>query len=638
MLTQCGRLMCLAALVLFLEHAANSSSPPAETKKTLPQSQTPRTDAFGDPLPPGAIARLGTVRFRSEERSSLLRFSPDGKSLTSVSSDAIRLWDIATGKELRKIKHPPAVDCVALSADGKTLALGVGYQTIHLRNAVTGKELYRSCFDEAQVRLASVVFSPDLKILATRGRKDSVVLIWDIPKDRPPRLLQALEEDTKERRPSAACYPLAFSPDGKYLITTTTDHNLLLWEVASGREVFRCTQGKRHPDVVAFSPDGKNLACADEGKDGNIIRLWSIPTRKELCLLKGCDGIVNSLVFAPDGRHLVSAEHDGPVRYWDVARGKVLWRTGVQRYPLYAFAFSPDGKTLAGGLVSSIVLWDVRTGKELHAQRGHASAVRFLALSEDGNTLASASFRGTIRFWDTRTGKERSPTFPGKFVVLSPDNKVAAVWDHAEELHLREVATGKLLRRFDFRTSLWPAGIASVSVMNSSLGSLSSLITVKAYLTREDLALVGVPLAFSSDGKTLISGDDGRFWFWEVATGRALASYFRPYVDPGRSDLWLDVSVDGKISALVRREKGCGVQGVHSALGRDKAQGTPPLPTFGRPGLCWSVFSGRQGPGTRDHDPTGDRGRDCLPRLEESAHAVGGRKWAGAPPIPLDRG
>src|SRR5262245_39627114 len=99
-------LALLACLALPLLTSAEDKLPDPPSKQA-PKFDKPRLDLYGEPLPPGALARLGTIRFRSEGENFLLRFAPDGKTLTSVGTDALHVWDVGTGKEIRRgMKHP----------------------------------------------------------------------------------------------------------------------------------------------------------------------------------------------------------------------------------------------------------------------------------------------------------------------------------------------------------------------------------------------------------------------------------------------------------------------------------------------------------------------------------------------------
>src|SRR5262249_39269018 len=119
-----SRRTCLLLSYLALAPlAAARPDPPKGQEK--PAAPAPPTDLYGDPLPAGAVAGMGTVRLRQGGDILFIAFSPDGKTLASAGRGGLRLWDVATGKEIRRFEgHRAEVYCVAFSPDGKTLASG----------------------------------------------------------------------------------------------------------------------------------------------------------------------------------------------------------------------------------------------------------------------------------------------------------------------------------------------------------------------------------------------------------------------------------------------------------------------------------------------------------------------------------
>src|SRR5262249_42897722 len=150
------------------------------------EDQPAKTDRHGDPLPRGAIARLGTVRLRHGYTVAGVAFSPDRKTLASAGQDnTIRLWDLATGKQVRRLvaitglgAQHAWVTSLAFSPDGKRILGGTSNGSTHLIlwETATGKELWR--IEEKQRGIGSVAFAPDGKAVASSDVSGEIVL-WD---------------------------------------------------------------------------------------------------------------------------------------------------------------------------------------------------------------------------------------------------------------------------------------------------------------------------------------------------------------------------------------------------------------------------------------------------------------------------
>ncbi len=245
---------------------------------------------------------------------------------------------------------------------------------------------------------------------------------------------------------------LAFSPDGKMLATCSRPADggkdaLRVWDVATGKELFRLGDYKYSHRAPAFSPDGKSVVTS--GTPAPSIDVWDLASRKVRLNIKLKPG-VGGIAVSPDSKLLAAGG-----RFWDMRTGEErgVWEEGRGRRIL-SLAFSPDGKTLAATVwPRAVVLWDAPSGKERALLDRHKSHIGSAAFSPDGKTLYSVGHDLLIVYWDVATGKERKvvdlrrqglPFLPRK-MALSPDGKVMAILGngrirlfYVEEAKLRE--------------------------------------------------------------------------------------------------------------------------------------------------------------------------------------------------------
>jgi WD40 repeat protein len=421
-----GRLALLAAVLL---------APPARA-----EAPKPRLDAHGDTLPDGALTRIGTLRLRHPGPATNVVFAPDGKSLASCGHDSlIRLWDAATGKEIRRFEgHKDDVDGLAFSPDGKTLLSTGSCGTARLWDVATGKERLALRLPPGVINAAA--FSPDGKKVATKCYCDGSVRLWDAVSG------QELHHFSGAHNPGTS--NLAFTRDGKALAMVSHDNNLVFYDTTTFKEVNRFRGHNSSVNSLDFSADGKVLASA--GSDA-VVRLWDVATCKELRALRGHERNVTCVRLSPDGKTAATASHDDTVRLWDVATGKELRRCAGHTGVVSAVAYSPDGKELASASWDHTVrLWDPATGKELPQSAG-PDPITYAALSADGRLLVTAGRGDDLHLWEPATGKPLARArleFAGAVtaLALSADGRLIAAGNTRGDLALWESATGK--RRF----------------------------------------------------------------------------------------------------------------------------------------------------------------------------------------------
>jgi RNA polymerase sigma factor (sigma-70 family) len=466
----------------------------AEQPKPAAAAERARTDRNGDPLPAGAVERLGTLRFRSPHTIFFLSFTNDGKALIGVNwENTFHIWDRATGRPLQRVVlQDEWRNSVAVSPDGRLLAAGGRNKDrrIRLWDSATGRQVFESAPQAALIDWLH--FTPDGKTLVSLSA--GVLHFHDVLTKRDVRQVPL---------PAGTVKRSALSPDARTLATVTEDHAIHLWDLATGQERHVLHGHRDFLYAVAFAPDGKILASSGADKD-RTIRLWDVASGKELHRLPGPAGWVRPLVFAPDGKTFASGGQDGRVRLWDTATGKELKQFLMPGHDdkwgpwVMTLAFTPDGKTLASAGTERVVrLWDVVGGKEVSTPSGHADGVASVAFAPDGRTVVTASSDKTVRTWDRATGQElrRFGDLGGGYssARFSPDGRVLAAVGPQKTIYLWNPATGQELRQIPIPR-----------------GNLASI-------------------AFSPDSKTLASvggREDGTVYLWDVATGKPVREIF----------------------------------------------------------------------------------------------------------------
>jgi RNA polymerase sigma factor (sigma-70 family) len=496
----------------------------ADRRTTATESRPQKTDLHGDPLPQGALARLGTVRLRHGYTVAGVAFSPDRKTLASAGQDnTIRLWDMATGKQVRRFtaitglgaEHAWVI-ALAFSPDGKRILGGTANGSTHLIlwETATGKELWR--LQEKQRAIGSVAFAPDGKAVASSDASGEIVL-WDAETGEKLRECKGHDQWVES---------IAFSVDGKLLASACRDGTARLWDPATGQELQRIKRGS-HQMSVALSPDNRLLAV---GGWQSGIGIFDTAGGKEVSAWKGHVSAVSTLAFLGDGRTLASGSWDRTIRLWDVKTGKRLRLFEGHQGPVPGIAVSPDDKLLASGSWDGTVrLWDLATGKEVLSQPGHQQKLWSIALSADGKTVATGADDGTVRLWDADTGKElrRLEGYGGIVdrLSFSPDGKVLTSGSYDHTLRRWDVVTGKKLVEHNYGA----LGLSLSADGKRVAGSLieGGVVVWDRATGREIRKVKGqersASAVLSPDGKTLAAGSeaqDGTVILWDVDTGK----------------------------------------------------------------------------------------------------------------------
>jgi WD40 repeat protein len=479
----------LAALVLL---------PPA-----LSAAEPVRVDRYGDPLPEGAVARFGTVRWRHGNPVNQVGFDSTGNiwSLeTEVESRGFRgfphvfinTWDRQSGRLLRRVKGPDAIGARLIQTPEGPRVFWQHYengiQVFSVWDVSKSKESIRLSLpkDQHYQRL-----SPDGRLVVTvetddAGIAKNAMMVWD---------LTSGQCCSSVKLPEGSSFCQGFTPDGSAFLTAGTGAAVQLWDSKTGRQLrsFGLPNRDKSP-IAALSPDGQRVALSAAG---GRLQLWNASDGKIAQEFTGQENQAGALTFSPDGSVLATSDKGNIIRLFDVATGGEKSHFSADQLSSLQLVFSPDGELLAGmanspSLAETILLWDVRTQKALHVPAesiwrigkvmfsesgrlliagngfseplvwnrvngerqqlfaGHRYAVVGLAVSNDGKRLATGSSTKTVKIWDTASGREigNAPVSENYVhsLAFAPSGGYLALINYESQFHLWDIAKNEEIR------------------------------------------------------------------------------------------------------------------------------------------------------------------------------------------------
>ncbi len=479
--------------------------------------------------------------------------SPDGKSVATVSGldPMVRIYDIETKRLLFVLAgHKLAAHAVAFAADGRTVATGGGDNTVMIwtlpnESPPLAKQLAASLTLTGHTNsVNAVTFSPDGLRLASAGA-DGSIRLWDFPVMRgsgPPKLTSTgvLKDH------NGTVWALAWSDEA--LFSGGSDGRVLHWELKPGGgkavELFKM---KKQVLALVASPDGNYLAAAgnaEQDEDEPIIQLYRPLTDRKAGVLRGHTGLaVYDLSFSPDSKRLVSGGRDGTVRLWDIAtlQERAVFRPEKEPRPsiqdstqsIRGVSFGHEGlSVISGGQDGAIRLWSFSGKREEAIELDVRAPLTSAAMSGDGNTLVvGEKISRLVQVWKLggpTTPIEPKPTRtltglsqPPLSVASNEDGSIVAAATTAGVYVSQDYAPFALIAK----TSAYAVAIHGNNLVYTTEDGELKWVDVRSGKTRFTLAeAIGrlSIVAFSPDGKKLISAGGTTLQIWDTETGEML--------------------------------------------------------------------------------------------------------------------
>ncbi len=520
--------------------------------------------------------------------------SEDGSRVCTVCRDkTVHSWDPKRGTPiLLNTGVSDTMNAMDISRDGRYIAFAFSRQWIsgalQVWDAATGRP-YGDPYITSNAGINSVRFSPDGKRVAVAPDKSRTVLLR--AGSSPPEFVAIAD---------IAVNKAVFSPNGQR-VATIDQKDAQIWDSATGRQIIQM-RGHRGPlTAVAFSPDGRRLACGDT--DG-AVRIWDAETGEAVSPFLKYSTIVWDIAFSASGRYLKAAYGDNATRLWDLAGMTSTARELLPQGGGLPFRFSPDGRRImSDSSQTQVKVWDAATGRAALPSLNLRAPVHDAGFSPDGRRIVTVSDHRRIQLWDARTGKPIGPPLntdePVLQALFRPDGKsivttssgAIQVWDligHrriGRPLRLRTALVnaslspnGQYIGGQDEKTrvpQVWDLAAGEQIVLPVSRPSflsfgrdsdrvltLADLDNAQVFDLRTRKVVVRTPRhsfwltdgAFSPDGRCIATACLGGYaQIWDAATSKPVSPPLRH-----RASVWfLRFSPDGRLLATLGGDDTC---------------------------------------------------------------------------------
>lgn len=364
--------------------------------------------------------------------------APDGKNAISGSDDkSCIIWNLKTGQAIKRLEgHTKRINSTCMTPDG-TKAVSVSEDgPIILWDIETGSII---CSLSGHIKgVNSLSITPDGKWMLS-GSWDQTCILWDLEKG---TSFKALPKH------SYWVSSVSATPDGRKAISGSYDGTCIVWDLQTGAKILTLKGHKGNVNALSVSPDGKWVIS---GSDDRTCMMWNLETGDILLTLIGHTGNVSAVAISPDGKWVLSGDWDKTCILWDLKTGQIVQKTKFLSR-IYSVLFTPDGKTAVIGYGDTFEIWNLKKARLVRSCHKLNHLIQTISITPDGKKAITGSYDNTLVLWDLRTGKElhvfKGHTFGIESVVVLPDGKKIISASADMTCSLWEIETGNRLACF----------------------------------------------------------------------------------------------------------------------------------------------------------------------------------------------
>jgi WD40 repeat protein len=493
-----GRLLGnIVADIQVTRAAPNKDLPPNNLRRLLNQAADRKAWPWLRPLNPNLTPPGGPLIRTLEDQTHWVysvTITPDGRHAISGSHKTLRVWDLESGQTAKTLEgHTGCVLGVAVMPEGRRAISASADRTLRVWDLETGQTLRTLQGHIGSV--TAVAVTPDGR-RAVSASGDWTLRVWDLESSQTLHTLQGH---------IGSVTGVAVLRERSRAVSSSQDHTLRIWDLEGGKTLRTLEGHTGWVEAVVVTSEGCRAISASADR---TLRVWDLETGQMLRMLQGHMASVTAVAVTPDGRHAVSASEDRTLRVWDLETGETSKTIQAHVRSVTAVAVGFDGRVVSASTDRTLCVWDL-AGQTEPSFEGHTGSINVVATQPDGRRAISASDDGTLRVWDSETGRTlrtlEGHTGSVDAVAIHPDGRRAISGSRDATLRVWDLETGKTLRTLE--------------------GQRGYSHSIEAWAKQLDLrgTYSVTAVAVTPDGRNAISAlEDTTLQVWDLETGQML--------------------------------------------------------------------------------------------------------------------